>query len=271
MIRQAYPGSGPRFPSLAVLSAVGLLACASPSTTGGTGGTTGGGTGGSATGGTTGTGGTHTGGTTGSGGSSTGGTTGTGGTVSTGGTTGTGGTHTGGTTGTGGSATGGTTGTGGTHTGGTTGTGGSATGGTTGTGGSATGGTTGTGGMAGSNGCANTNMSVINEDSSGYVCNNTWGIQGAWYCYSDGSDSTISCKGTDGKGAGAIPWNSSSSAMCLSGTMGTGSGSLCRHRLQGQLRTARQHHNARHLEREQHRRLRRSPWLPAPAARAAAA
>jgi Glycosyl hydrolase family 12 len=68
-------------------------------------------------------------------------------------------------------------------------------------------------------------MSVINEDSSGYVCNNTWGIKGAWYCYSDGSDSGNSCKGSDGKGTGAIPWNASSSAMCLSGTMGTGPGS----------------------------------------------
>jgi hypothetical protein len=66
---------------------------------------------------------------------------------------------------------------------------------------------------------------MLNEDSSGYVCNNTWGIQGAWYCYSDGSDSGNSCKGSDGKGTGAIPWNASSSAMCLSGTMGTGSGS----------------------------------------------
>ena len=72
--------------------------------------------------------------------------------------------------------------------------------------------------------CA-TITSVLNEDSSGYVCNNTWGIQGAWYCYSDGSDTTISCKGSDNKGMGAIQWNTSSSAMCLSGTMGTGSGS----------------------------------------------
>jgi hypothetical protein len=71
----------------------------------------------------------------------------------------------------------------------------------------------------------NTNTGVINEDSSGYVCNNTWGMKGAWYCYSDGSDSTTSCKGSDGKGQGAIPWNTSSSAMCLSGTMGTGTGS----------------------------------------------
>src|SRR5450631_185980 len=226
MTRQAYPGTGPRFSSLVVLSAFGFLACASPSTTNNnTGGTTGGTGGANSTGGTTGTGGTHTGGTTGTGGSGTGG-------AHTGGSTGTGGSvSTGGSTGTGGSvSTGGSTGTGGSATGGSTGTGGSATGGSTGTGGMAgkagTGGSTGTGGAAGGSGsCANTNMSVLNEDSSGYVCNNTWGIQGAWYCYSDGSDSGTSCKGSDGKGAGAIPWNTTSSAMCLSGTMGTGAGS----------------------------------------------
>src|SRR6185312_9563056 len=97
---------------------------------------------------------------------------------------------------------------------------------TTGTGGSGTGtgGSTGSGG-SGSGGCTNTDKTVLNEDASGYVCNNNWGIQGAWYCYSDGADSTISCKGTDGKGNGAIPFNSSANAMCLSGTMGTGSGS----------------------------------------------
>jgi len=71
----------------------------------------------------------------------------------------------------------------------------------------------------------NTDTSKINLDASGYVCNNTWGIKGAWYCYSDGADSTISCKGSDNKGMGAIPWNAGSTAMCLSGTMGTGSGS----------------------------------------------
>ena len=71
----------------------------------------------------------------------------------------------------------------------------------------------------------NTNTGVINEDSSGYVCNNKWGIQGAWYCYIDGSDSSISCKGSDGKGSGATPWTASSKAMCLSGTMGTGTNS----------------------------------------------
>ena len=137
--------------------------------------------------------------------------------VSTGGTGGTGGTTgAGGTTGTAGA--GGTTGTAGA--GGTTGTGGR--GGTTGAAGAS--GTTGTGGAGGS-GCTNTDPSKINEDASGYICNTTLGIKGAWYCYSDGADSTISCKGSDGKGNGAIPWNTTSSAMCLSGTMGTGSGS----------------------------------------------
>jgi hypothetical protein len=56
---------------------------------------------------------------------------------------------------------------------------------------------------------------VINEDASGYICNNTFGIKGAWYCYS--SDTSSPCSPT-----GVIPWNSSSSAMCLSGTINTG-------------------------------------------------
>jgi hypothetical protein len=102
------------------------------------------------------------------------------------------------------------------------GSGGNGSGGTAGSGGTGNGGST---GADAPSGCANTNTSAINEDSSGYVCNNTWGIKGAWYCYNDGSDSSTSCKGSDGKGAGAIPWNTSSSAMCLSGTMGTGTGS----------------------------------------------
>ena len=97
-------------------------------------------------------------------------------------------------------------------------------GGNPGTGGGVGTGGTNAGGMGGNGGCMNTTMSVLNEDASGFVCNNTWGIKGAWYCYSDGSDSSTSCKGSDGKGTGAIPWNSASSAMCLSGTMGTGSG-----------------------------------------------
>jgi hypothetical protein len=103
------------------------------------------------------------------------------------------------------------------------GSGGNGSGGTSGSGGSA--GAGGAAGAGGGSGCSNTNTGAINEDASGYVCNNTWGIKGAWYCYNDGSDSSTSCKGSDGKGAGAIPWNTSSSAMCLSGTMGTGSGS----------------------------------------------
>jgi hypothetical protein len=165
----------------------------------------------SSSGGTT----SPSGGTTGSSGgttSSSGGTTSSSGgtTSSSGGTTngGSGGRSSGGA---GGSSTGGS---GGSRSGGS---GGSSTGGTTGTGG--------TGGSTGTGGCVNTDKSVINEDSSGYVCNNTWGMKGAWYCYSDGSDSTTSCKGSDGKGQGAIPWNASSGAMCLSGTMGTGTGS----------------------------------------------
>jgi hypothetical protein len=94
--------------------------------------------------------------------------------------------------------------------------------GTGGMNGVGTGGMNGATGGAGGGSCANTNTGVINEDASGYVCNNTWGIKGAWYCYTDGSDSTNSCKGSDGKGAGFIPWNAAQSAMCLSGTMGTG-------------------------------------------------
>ena len=183
MTRQAYLGSDPRFLSLAVLSAVGLLACASPSTTtGNTGGTTGSGTGGAQS----------TGGTTGArrhphgridrhgrqrldgrhdrhrrhphGRNDRHGRQGTG--------TGGNGTGTGGNgTGTGGNGTG--TGGNGTGTGGSTGTGGMA--GKAGTGGSA----------GGSNGCANTDTSTINMDSSGYICGNQWGIKGAWYCYSN--------------------------------------------------------------------------------------
>jgi hypothetical protein len=204
----------------------------SPSGTGGTNGTTGGIKG--TTGGTNGTtGGTN--GTTGGTNGTTGGTNGT-----TGGTNGTtGGTNgtTGGTNGTTGGTNGTTGGAGGTSgtTGGSMSTGGSngTTGGSNGTtGGSGTTGgagggsksTGGTGGGGGSGGCTNTNMGVINEDASGYVCNNTWGIKGAWYCYSDGSDSSTSCKGSDGKGTGAIPWNAASTAMCLSGTMGTTNG-----------------------------------------------
>jgi hypothetical protein len=176
MTWQAYVSTRPRFLWLAALSAIGLFACATPST--GDNGSGGGGNG-------SGTGGSNGGGTGGSNGGGTGGMNG--------------------------------GGTGGMNGGGTGGMNGGGTGGMNG----GTGGMNGTAG-AGGGSCANTNTGVINEDASGYVCNNTLGIKGAWYCYTDGSDSTNSCKGSDGKGAGAIPWNAAQSAMCLSGTMGTG-------------------------------------------------
>jgi len=173
-----------------------VVACSS----GGGGDSTGGSsTGGSATGG-------KTGGSGGTGGTATGGSSVTGGK---GGGTATGGTATGG-----GSVTGGK--------GGGTATGGTATGGGSVTGGSGGGAATGGSGPGGSSGCTNTDKSVLNLDASGYVCNNNWGIKGAWFCYSDGSDSTTSCKGSDGKGAGAIPWTPASNAMCMKGKMGSG-------------------------------------------------
>jgi hypothetical protein len=101
------------------------------------------------------------------------------------------------------------------------GNGGSPGGGTTGTTG---GGPNGGAGGGGDGSCTNADPSKINLDASGYVCNNSLGIKGAWYCYSDGSDSGTSCKGSDGKGTGAIPWNATANAMCMSGTMGTGDG-----------------------------------------------
>ena len=198
-----------------------------------------------------GSGGSHSsGGSTGSGGNSTssggnkgsGGTTGSGGTSSSGGTTGSGGstTSSGGKVGSGGSTTssGGAVGTGGKGSGGattgsggaTTGTGGATTGtggATTGTGGATTGSggaTTGTGGATGSGGtgaggsvagCMNTDQSTINIDSSGFICNNQWGIKGAWYCYS--SDTSSPCNPT-----GVIPYNTTSKGMCLSGSIAAG-------------------------------------------------
>ncbi len=210
MTRQAYASTRPRSLWMVALPAIGLLACASPSTVDqGKGGTTG-------KGGATGNG-TGSAGTTGNG-TGTSGTTGNG--TGNAGTTGNG-TGTSGTTGNG-TGNAGTTGNG-TGTSGTTGTAGSGTGsaGTTGNG-TGNGGTTGAGG--GIAGCSNTDMGVINEDASGYVCNNSWGIKGAWYCYTDGSDSSNSCKGSDMKGKGAIPWTAASNAMCLAGTMGSGSG-----------------------------------------------
>ena len=239
MTSQAYAAARTAFFCVAALSAHGLFACSSSptpdTTTGGTGavgtgGTSKGGTTGTAGKGGTGTGGTGTGGSFGTGGTTGGssGTPGTGGTVSmagrgSGGIPGSGGT-TGGSSGTPG--TGGTTG----GSGGMPGTGGTvSTGGTAGS--VSAGGSAGMGGMSGTagtgmviDGCSNTDTSKINMDASGFVCNNTWGIKGAWYCYSDGSDSSFSCQGSDKKGAGAIPWDATANAMCLKGNMGTGSG-----------------------------------------------
>ena len=156
-------------------------------------------------------GGAHTGGSPATGGkSSAGGSSG----VNTGGSPALGGTSTNGGDATGGKSS--TVGAGGANTGGTSTNGGANAGGNS----ASTGGLTSAGGGTG---CSNTDASAINLDASGYVCGNSLGIKGAWYCYSDGSDTSTSCKGTDGKGAGAVPWNASSSAMCLSGTMGTGS------------------------------------------------
>ncbi len=225
--------------SMAVAVTAGACSSSNGTTNNASGGASHGGSGQATNGGTPGAGNTST----AKGGTGTG-TGGTGGTGTSGGTQGLGGASLGGST-NGGSTNGGATNggsvnggptnggstNGGTTNGGST-NGGSANGGTTNggstNGGSANGGTTSggasSGGAAGSNGCTNTNTGVINEDASGYVCNNTWGIKGAWYCYSDGSDTSTSCKGSDGKGTGAIPWNAASSAMCLSGTMGTGNG-----------------------------------------------
>jgi len=153
------------------------------------------------------------------GGSSTGGSA-TGG--KTGGSGGTGGTATGGSSVTGGkgggTATGGTATGGGSVTGGKGGgsaTGGSATGGGNVTGGSGGGAATGGSGPGGSSGCTNTDTSSINIDASGFICNNQWGIKGAWYCYS--SDTSSPCHPE-----GVIPYNTTSKGMCLSGTIANG-------------------------------------------------
>ncbi len=214
MTRQAYVSPRSGLFSLVALSAAGLLACASPSSGNGGSGGSGSGQGGSNnSGGSTG----H-GGSTGSGGSNN---TGSGGSNN----TGSGGSNN---TGSGGSV---TSGAGGSHTGGSTGSGGSnntgnggsnptGAGGSTGSGGGGGAKTTGSGGSAGGNsGCSNSDQSTINEDASGYICGNQWGIKGAWYCYT--SDTSNACNKT-----GAIPWNSSSNGMCLSGTLASGGTAL---------------------------------------------
>jgi hypothetical protein len=64
--------------------------------------------------------------------------------------------------------------------------------------------------------CTNTDMTKINIDSSGFACNNQWGITGAWYCFADTSGMS-SCPGGTA-GTGVIPINKTGDAMCLSGT-----------------------------------------------------
>ncbi|MGA7119657.1 MAG: hypothetical protein WBY94_06135 [Polyangiaceae bacterium] len=72
----------------------------------------------------------------------------------------------------------------------------------------------------GGGGCTNSDMTLINEDSSGIACNNQWGITGAWYCFADTSG-TSSCPGGTA-GNGVIPYNKMNNAMCLSGTTASG-------------------------------------------------
>jgi Glycosyl hydrolase family 12 len=92
---------------------------------------------------------------------------------------------------------------------------------TTNTSGSSTSGssTSASGADAGDGGfvCANTDMTKINIDATGFACNNQWGIVGAWYCYADGVG-TSDCTGSNGMGQGAIPYRSSANAMCIKGT-----------------------------------------------------
>jgi hypothetical protein len=132
----------------------------------------------------------------------------------------------GGAAGTGGSSPGG---------GGSAGTGGS----TAGTGGSTvgTGGAPGTGGSVGprdgggpdgaigldASACRNTDLTAINIDSGGRVCNNQWGIQGAWYCYTSPQTTSTAASGAPACPAnttGIIPFNATSNAICMSGTTG---------------------------------------------------
>jgi len=74
------------------------------------------------------------------------------------------------------------------------------------------------GGDGGGPACTNTNQNVINIDSSGWVCNNKWNIQGSWYCYNGGGTS-------DCTNQGDIPYNPTSNptanAMCIGGTTGS--------------------------------------------------
>jgi endo-1,4-beta-xylanase len=173
------------------LAAVALVACVSPSSVGGEGGS-----GGPST--------TGDGGSPGTGGDATGGTTATGGSPGTGGLTGTGGAK-GGTTGTGtGGAKGGTTGTGG-----SIGTGG-AKGGTTGTGGTSTGGSTGSAGSSGActTGTLPSGGTMHTGDTQGTADGLTWQL---WANGSGGSITTFSVP------AFSAAWNNSGDFLARSG------------------------------------------------------
>ena len=89
-----------------------------------------------------------------------------------------------------------------------------------GAGGSSPSGAGGGGGMSTSMGtgggtvtCSNTDTSIIPIDSTGWVARqcDAAGIQGAFYCYTDGATQT-NCT------ANTPPWNASMGGMCLSGT-----------------------------------------------------
>jgi Glycosyl hydrolase family 12 len=132
-----------------------------------------------------------------------------------------------------------TTGTAGTTGSGSAGTTGSGTAGTSGTG---TAGTTGKGGSGGKGGtgatvvdagadvypCTNTDMSLLPIDESGFVqerCN-TYGIQGAWYCYADTTlpGGSASNNGSSNCKDHVVPYVAASNGMCLSGVTSTTSG-----------------------------------------------
>jgi hypothetical protein len=135
----------------------------------------------------------------------------------------------GGSVGTGGSGgTGGSPGTGGTSSG-SGGTANPGTGGNAGTGGVMPPRDGGTGGSIGGpdagGGCRNTDMTQVNLDSTGRVCNNQWGIQGAWYCYTAPGTTVTTASGAPActpNVSGIIPFNSTSNAMCISGTSAGG-------------------------------------------------
>ncbi len=195
------------------LAALALVACTSPSSVGGEGGSGDNPTG---DGGSPGTGGGATGGI-----SATGGSTGTGGLTSTGGITGTGGAK-GGTTGTGGlTGTGGTTGTGG-----LTGTGG-AKGGTTGTGGTtSTGGSTGSAGSSGTctTGTLPSGGTMHTGDTQGTADGLTWQL---WANGSGGSITTFSVPAFGAAWANSgdflarigLEWGNSGKAVSALGTV----------------------------------------------------